>query len=144
VLSTLQAMPRPGSRLAYQGVVESGAPLAVWREQEDSQADATACGTMQSVELSLKPMPSAAELEAQWRSCTDPVQKERLWRKRGVRKVVGDGASAQVPFWTWRLGDCLVIAHPNEAYSQFQIALRSHFHPRPVVVITLANGSAGY
>jgi hypothetical protein len=143
VLSTLEAMDRPAARLAYQGVVESGAPLAIWR-----QVDEPACSTIAArrvmVPLALKPLPSIAEIEAQWRDCNDPVLKERLWRKRGVRKVVGEGDTAEMPLWIWRLGDAMLLGQPNEPYSRLQLDLRRTFAGRAVAVMNLVNGSAGY
>jgi hypothetical protein len=143
VLATLEAMQRPAASLEYQGVVESGAPLAVWRTV-DAPISTDLAARMQMVEYPLKPLPSLAELEQRWRTCDDPVQKERLWRQRGVRKIVGDGATTSMPLWTWRLGDSFLIAHPNEAYSRLQLDLRAAFTPRPVAVMNLVNGSAGY
>jgi hypothetical protein len=143
VLGTLEAMERPGCRLAYQGVVESGAALAVWR-QVDAPVDSALAADLRTVGYALKPLPSIAEIEAQWRTCDDPVQKERLWRKRGVREVVGDGTVTHMPLWTWRLGDSLLVGQPNEAYSQFQLDLRARLAPRAVAVMNLVNGSAGY
>ncbi len=143
VLSTLEAMDQPGARLAYHGVVESGAPLAVWRQEATTISTAIAAQRV-LVSLPLKPLPSIAEIEAQWRACDDPVLKERLWRKRGVRKVVGDGGVAHMPLWIWRLGDALLIGQSNETYSQFQLDLRRTFDPRHVAVMNIVNGSAGY
>lgn len=143
VLSTLEAMGRPGAALAYDGVVESGAPLAVWR-QKDTPSRSTLAAERVLVSLPLKPMPSIAEIEAQWAACDDPVIRERLWRKRFVRKVVGEGTTAEMPLWVWRLGDALLFGQPNEAYSGFQIELRAAFRPQQVAVMNLVNGSAGY
>jgi hypothetical protein len=142
-LSTLESMNPACSRLAYHGVIESGAPLAAFRQTPALVSDAL-CASMSAVELSIKPMPTASEFEAQWKACDDPVQKERLWRKRGVRKVVGDGQTCQMPLWIWRLGDAFIVGHPNEAYSVMQTTLRASFPNRAVVVGNLVNGSAGY
>jgi hypothetical protein len=89
-------------------------------------------------------MPSAADLEEQWRNCDDSVIKERLRRQRQVRSIVGDGTSTSMPMWTWRIGDALLVGQPNEAYSRLQIELRNRFAPRAVAVMNLVNGSAGY
>jgi hypothetical protein len=142
VVSALEAMARPGARLVYDGVVESGAPLAVWR-QASAPTSTTIAARRVIVPLPLKPLPSIEEIERQWRECADPVLKERLWRKRGVRKVVGDGAVAEMPLWVWRLGDELLVGQPNETYSLFQMELRDSFG-RGVAVMNIVNGSAGY
>src|SRR5205085_2415363 len=70
--------------------------------------------------------------------------KERISRRRSVRKIVGDGASAQMPMWVWRIGDALLVGHPNEAYSQMQIELRRRFAPTPVAVMNVVGCGAGY
>jgi hypothetical protein len=143
VLSTLEAMERPARRLAYRGVVESGAPLALW-QQEPVHASEILAAERVGVKFPLKPMPSLAEFEAQWNACSDPVMKERLWRKRGVRKVVGDGAIAAMPMWVWRIGDVVLAGQPDEAYSTFQLDIRGAFPGRAIAVMNLVNGSAGY
>jgi hypothetical protein len=143
VLSTIEAMDEHSTRLAYQGVVESGAPLAIWQPAPDRPSTHLAAARV-GVQLPLKPLPSIAEIEAQWRACNDPVLKERLWRKRGVRKVVGDGDVTEMPLWVWRIGDAMLAGQPNEPYSRFQIDLRRQFHGRAIAVMNLVNGSAGY
>jgi hypothetical protein len=143
VLATLEAMDLPSARLAYDGVVESGAPLAAWRQQPDAPSAVLALA-VHDVELPLKNLPPRAEIEAQWRACDDPVMKERLARQIAVRSIVGDGDSTRMPLWTWRLGDAVLVGQPNEAYSQFQTALRERFPGRAVAVMNLVNGSAAY
>jgi hypothetical protein len=143
VLATLEAMGRPGTNLIYQGVVESGAPLAMW-QQEQTAISTRLEAKMTIVKLPLKPLPSIAEIEAKWNRCEDPVQKERLWRQRGVRKVVGDGSVTSMPLWMWRIGDALVFGQSNETYSRFQQHLRAKFAPHAVAVMNMVNGSAGY
>jgi hypothetical protein len=143
VLATLEAMERPGQRLAYEGVVESGAALGVWR-QVDYDVPTNLTAMLQHVEYELKPLPSIAEIERQWRECTDHVQKERLWRKRCMRRVVGDGTATRMPLWAWRLGDAMLFGQPLEAYSRFQKELRAALAPRAVSVMNIVNGSAGY
>jgi hypothetical protein len=143
VLSALEAMSRPGMELSYDGVVESGAPLAVWRPKPISPSRVLAAKQVM-VEYPLKPLPSLAELEAQWNAETDPALKERLWRKRAVRRTVGDGATTKMPLWMWRIGDAFLVGQPNEAYSKFQIDLRAALAPHHVAVMNVVNGSAGY
>jgi hypothetical protein len=143
VLSALEAMERPGMQLVLENVVESGAPLAIWRQKASEPSDLLEAKRV-LVSLGLKSMPSLAEIEANWRECDDHVMKERLSRQRGVRALVGDGSTADVPLWIWRLGDSILIGQPNEAYSQFQIELRTALAPRAVAVMNLVNGSIGY
>jgi hypothetical protein len=143
VMSALEAMPKPGQEVAYSGVIESGAPLAVWKSHE-IKPSRTLAAKQVVVEFPLKPLPSLAELEAQWKAETDPALKERLWRKRAVRRTVGDGATTKMPLWVWRIGDAFFVGQPNEAYSKFQIDLRAALAPHHVAVMNLVNGSAGY
>jgi hypothetical protein len=70
--------------------------------------------------------------------------KERLWRKRGVRRIVGDGSSARMGLWCWRLGDALLFGHPHEAYSVMQTTLRAQFPAQAVAVMNIVNGYASY
>ena len=143
VLSTLEGMERPGRTLTFDGVVESGAPLAVWRQKASPASSALAARRI-AVPLALKPLPSIAQIEAEWQATDDPVMKERLWRKRGVRKVVGDGDVTDMPLWIWRIGDAVLVGQPNEPYSRLQTDLRAQFPGRAVAVMNLVNGSAGY
>ena len=136
VLATLEAMDPPGMRLVYKGVVESGAPLAVWRA-EASPVGTTLAARRVMVPLPLKPKPAAAEVD-------DPVARERLARQRAVREIVGEGSVGEMPMWTWQVGDAWLVGQPNEAYSTFQTTLRETFKPRAVAVMNLVNGSAGY
>jgi hypothetical protein len=136
VLATLEAMDPPGTRLVYKGVVESGAPLAVW-QAETSLVSTTLAARRVMVPLPLKPAPATAEAD-------DPVMRERVARQRAVREIVGDGAVSEMPMWAWQVGDAVLVGQPNEAYSRFQTTLRDAFRPHAVAVMNLVNGSAGY
>lgn len=141
VLSVLEGWP-DGSQV-FDRVVESGAALAVTRVS--SVADrADAGAVVRRVELALKPLPSVAEIEARMGDCTDRAMSERLWRQRGVRRMVGDGLTMPLPLWIWRMGETFVVAGPGEAYSALQIDLRRRFPGRPIVVLNVTNGYAGY
>ena len=142
-LSTLEGMLSPGSQLEYTGVVESGAPLAIWRPKP--RAPSGALGALQlNVELPLKDLPSAAELEAALQACEDRVQAERLRRKLRVRRTVGEGKTATMPLWIWRVGDGYFVGQPNEAYTLLQTELRRAFPGNAITVMNLVNGGAGY
>lgn len=143
VLATLEAMLQPGRQLAFSNVVESGAPLALWI-QSPFEPDATLSGQQHNVQLPLKQLPSISEIELQWAAATDRVMKERLLRQRGVRNAVGDGNTAVIGLWIWRIGTSFLVGHPNEAYSKYQLELRSHLAPFSVAVINVANGHIGY
>jgi len=142
-LSTLEGMLPSGTRMEFTGVVESGAPLAIWRPKAR-----TPSGELRAlqvdVELPLKDLPSAAELEAALQACQDRVQSERLRRKLRVRRTVGEGKTATMPLWVWRVGDGYFVGQPNEAYTLLQTELRRAFPGSAITVMNLVNGGAGY
>ncbi len=143
VLSALDGLLPAGKALIYQGAVESGAPLGIWRE-----GDYAPSGCLQAqmavISMPLKDLPALAEIEALWAACEDHVRKERLWRQRGIRKSLGDGTHADMPLWVWKLGGAFLAGQPNEAYSAFQTELRAQLAPAAVAVINIVNGYAGY
>lgn len=143
VLSTLESMLPPGRQLSFSNVVESGAPLAVWKENP-VQAPVTLLHEMVEIDFSLKSLPSFDEIEKQWQECEDRALKERLWRKMAIRKVVGEGETVKIPLWIWRLGNSFLIGQPNEAYSVFQQELRRQLAGNAVAVMNVVNGHIGY
>jgi hypothetical protein len=143
VLSALEAMLPATSRLEFSGTVESGAPLAMWT-RKPQEPSSILLSKMMDMELPLKHLPSVMEIEEQLQNCSDRVLKERLWRQRSVRRLVGDGQNAHFGVWLWRLGDSILVGHPNEAYSRFQVDLRKMLAPCPVAVMNITNGSIGY
>jgi hypothetical protein len=143
-LSTLEGMLPPRTQLEYAGVVESGAPLATWKRAA-RPASTTLDALLVEVELNLKDdLPSAEEIEAQLKASTDRVLSERLRRKLRVRRVVGEGRTAKVPLWAWRVGDGFFVGQPNEAYTLLQTGLRREFPASAITVMNLVNGSIGY
>lgn len=143
VLATLTGMLPPQTRLAYTGIVESGAPLAVW-EREVQELPNTLRARQVNLSFCLQPMPTLAELDHLLHTTEDRALAERLHRKRRIRKAVGDGDATRMPLWAWQLGDSLWIAHPNEAYSALQTTLRERFPDHTVVVMNVTNGHFGY
>src|SRR5690606_23777135 len=98
VLATLEDMEPPGTCLNYSGVMESGAPLAVWKHAVDKPGVKLKC--MQTrVEIPLKDWPTADELEQQRQACTDRALEERLRRRRNIRRGIGDGKTLDLPIW---------------------------------------------
>lgn len=143
VLATLEEMLPPETKLIFDRIVESGAPLALWKYKMDEPSELFSAMEI-PVSFSLKEMPSLKEIEKELEDCTDRVLRERLFRKKSVRKSIGDGNVYQVSLWVWRLGNSFIIAQPNEAYSVFQINLRRELLPFTITAINLANGSIGY
>jgi hypothetical protein len=142
-LAVLRDMLPPSTRLEYEGVMESGAPLAIWKHVTHASSSDIAAGRI-GVRLALKPGPTVEEVQARLRelqrSGSDPVQAERLLRRRRIMQSTGPGPTTDMPLWAWRLGDALLVAQPNEAYSWLQMQLRARFAPRPVIVVNIANG----
>jgi hypothetical protein len=143
VLSILNAMPPAGSALRFDGVVESGATLAQWTLAAQP-TDVTLHAEMTHFPLPLKPQPSLSSLQQQLDECTDNPQRERLRRRMSIVRFVGSQQTCDMPLWAWRIGGALLFFQPNEMYSDWQIALRSRWPGRPVVVTNLSNGSCGY
>jgi hypothetical protein len=142
-LAALNAMEPPGMQLSYAGVVESGAPLAVWKHEpaersRQLQAHRVTAGAP------LKDWPSAEVLEQQHRECTDRALKERIRRKLTIRRGIGDGSRFDLPIYVWRIGDAVLVGCAGEAYSVLQKELRRRFPETAVVCMNLINGSIGY
>ena len=140
VLSTLAGMLPPRTQLGYAGVVESGAPLAIW-ERQPAQASSNLRALQATVEIELKhDLPALAQIESELSLATDAFLIERLRRKTRVRRAVGNAASTPLPVWVWQVGGCIVIAQANEAYSALQTELRARFPGKAIVVMNMTNG----
>ena len=142
-LAVLADMEPSGTELTYGGVVESGAPLAMWK-RTPHVAPTILRALNGSVELPLKRWPPTDELERQRQECTDHVLEERLRRKLDVRRTLGDGKTFELPFWVWRIGDALLVGCMVETYSWIQQHLRKRFSDRAIICMNLVNGSIAY
>lgn len=138
-LAALTGMTPPLTRPTYTGAVESGAPLAVWRMASSEPSTGLECRRM-DVEVPVRAGLSLAEVEARLATETDPVQIERLRRRRRITRHIGEGATTSVPLWIWRLGDSFLVAQPDEAYSWLQVELRNRFPNRRIAVLNITNG----
>lgn len=143
-LATLTPLESGCSHLRYEGPVESGAPLAVWRAMSHD-LDPTLIASMQQVELRVKSdLPTIAEIEARLAQKPSGFQHERLTRQRRVRSSIGDDVASREKVWLWRLGQAALVAVPFEAYSIFQQQLRAALPNITVLVLNIANGHLGY
>ncbi len=142
-LATLHDMEPAATALTYTGVMESGAPLAVWRHQP-CDVPGVLRAVERIVDLEIKDWPSADELEQQRAACTDRALEERLRRKRDIRRSLGDGKTFALPIHAWRMGEAVLIGTCCEAYSILQQELRSRFPNNAIVCMNLINGSIGY
>lgn len=141
VLSTLESMWRPGEELAYEGVKESGAPLALWRPRRfDLPRGVEARHVV--VDLPRKPWPSGDQVQAELKACTDRALAERLRRKLLlIRRLDADAPGG---LWVWHVGAIVLVGQLNETYPQYQQELRAAAPGRAVVVMNVVNGSFGY
>jgi hypothetical protein len=142
-LAVLEGMLAPGQALRYEGVVESGAPLAVWLPGPFQPSTELAGGAV-DVPLPLKPMPSEAELEAELEATDDRAIAERLFRKLQILRSLSGDDHQVFPAWVWRVGDSLVVGQANEPYSAFQEDLRRAFSETTVVVMNTSGAEMGY
>jgi len=142
-LGALLAMPPAGTELALSGVVESGAPLAIWGPRAVEQ-QRSGHAVQFDVAVDLKSdLPTIEELGVAWADI-DPLSRvERLRRARNLRALYSADGDATHPLWVWRLGDCAVVAQPGELYSTFQERLRARFPERAVVVLNVTNAPGG-
>ena len=144
VLATLESMLPARTGLTFGGVVESGAPLAIWKRRLFEPCTVLEAARVE-VALPLKPhLESAAELRRQLDSRMDQVQERRARRKLRIVDSVGSGSSCLMPAWIWRIGKAFLVGHPNEAYSLLQTTLRRCFPDHAVVVMNVVNGHIGY
>jgi hypothetical protein len=66
---------------------------------------------------------------------------ERMNRQLTRLAALPAGPEFPLPVWLWRMGDACWLAVEAEHYQRLQRALRERFAGRPIVVMTLANGS---
>lgn len=137
-LSVLRGMLPPATAVAYQGVKESGAPLAVWTYAPRA-CSTTLIAEQTKVELPLKPGMSLEEIDRLLGCNPDPVTRERLRRRRRILQSVGEGETTCMPLWIWKIGDQCLAAQPNEAYSWLQTEL-SRRMPNPTLALNTVNG----
>lgn len=142
-MSALESMLPPRHKLTYRGVMESGAPLAVWLPERFEPSKLVAADGF-DIPLPIKKMPSVARMEADIAACKDRTLRERMFRKLQIVKTLGDSGTFAMPAWVWRLGGAIIVAHPNEAYSCFQQDLRAALPDFAVVVMNVTGPELGY
>jgi len=142
-LAAMEGLRDAGRDLAFSGALASGAPLALWKEQATPVAEHLFTGDF-TVDVPYKQLPSVALIEQEHAVATDRVLKDRLWRKLNTRLVIGDQKEAKLPLWIWQMGEAILVAQPNETYSDFQLELRKAFPNTIIMVVNIANGYVGY
>lgn len=145
VLSTLEGLLEPGHDLVYEGVVESGAPLGVWRSRPVQAPAASITPRKVTISLPIKDeYPPMSVIEHELANATEPYLIERWSRKARIRKTLGDSDHFEFPIWVWQVGKAFIVGYPGEAFSDMQRELRAAFPDYRVVVMNVTNGSIGY
>lgn len=139
VLSALVNMPPAGTALTFDGVVESGAPLAIWSSRP-TDVPTRVAGIVERVEMDVRPLTTLDDLSREWPEVDGAVLEERLRRATDLREGYVTGPVVDHPVWVWRLGNAVLVAHPGEAYSLLQTELRRRFPDHHLIVSNLANG----
>lgn len=143
VLATLVQEDHAAQRWAFDRALISGAPLACWSFQK--QVLSTEFKQLvHTVKVPYKNLPSLEAIFKEYESCSDRVMKDRLWRKYNTRKTIADQREATIPVWLWKMGDAILVAQANEAYSCYQSIIRAEYPNHTIVFINIANGYVGY
>jgi len=138
VLSALEGMLPPGQELVYRGILESGAPLAIW-QPEPFDPPGRLSVRRESVVYATRTDEELDAVERMWESLDERVRGERLSRRIHLRRSL-PRARAGIGLWVWRVGEAVFVGQPNEAYSRFQRELRRRFPEHALVVMNLVNG----
>jgi len=162
-LSALEALPPAGTRFEYAGPVVSGATLGVWKHQPLPSDRIAATGKWRlqrwTVNLAYRPELPTSDSVVAARSRFEAARKraeetgdeglardaramiERMDRQMTRLAALPAGPEIPLPVWLWQIGDAVWLAVEAEHYQRLQRALRGRFPERPIVVMTLANGS---
>jgi hypothetical protein len=145
--AAVEALPPPGTRFLYQGLVASGADLGTWGYaplDPEALAECTRLsGEVIQVDLMLKEPPDPT-LPAQLAAAVEHHTREKLTRKILLQEALGAEPEHHMPLWIWRLGQAALVAIPNEPYSVLQQRLRARFAGTAVLVLGVTNGTTGY
>lgn len=141
--AAIEGLPPAGTSFVYTGIVASGANLGTW---EHRPTDAEPASERLAARVSRVPLRRKEELGVvESLSAPDSVQElEKALRRRFLSQALGDGPVYEMPIWTWRLGDALLVAIPNEPYSVLQVELRRRFAGTPLLVLGVTNRTMGY
>lgn len=145
--AAIEALPPPGTRLAYTGIVASGANLGTWAYRPCEPAQLEQAHVLERVvaHVELARKEELGVVESLSGSAPDsPQEREKALRRELLRLALGDEPTHAMPLWGWRLGQALLVALPNEPYSIFQVELRRRFAGVPLLVLMTTNGGVGY
>ncbi len=141
--AAIENLPPAGTRFVYTGIVASGANLGTWEHQP---IDADPASERLAAQVSQVPLQRKEDLGVvESLSAPDSIQEqEKALRRHFLSQALGDGPVYEMPVWTWRLGDALLVAIPNEPYSVLQVELRERFAGTPLLVLGVTNRTMGY
>lgn len=145
--AALEALPPPASQFVFSGVVASGANLGTWAYRPlDSIAQARSARLVpHMIQVPLQRKALLTAVDPPGADGGDPLaEAEKASRRADIQAALGDDPICQMPLWLWRLGDALLLACPNEAYSSMQVELRRRFARLPLLVLGCTNGGVGY
>ena len=143
--AAIEGLPPAGTRFVYTGIVASGANLGTWEHQPIEPEPAGQLLAAQVSHVPLRRKEDLGVVESAAGAGPDSVQEqEKALRRRFLSQALGDGPVYEMPVWTWRLGDALLVAIPNEPYSVLQVELRRRFAGTPVLVLGVTNRTMGY
>ena len=145
--AAIEALPPPGSRFAYTGIVASGANLGTWEYRPCEPEQLDRAGVLERVltHVELAKKGELGVVDSVSSSTPDsPQEREKALRRELLQLALGDGPTHAMPLWGWRLGEALLVALPNEPYSVFQAELRERFAGVPLFVLMTTNGGVGY
>jgi len=145
--AAIENLPPAGTRFVYTGIVASGANLGTW-EYQPAEAEQLPAAEQLAARVDHVPLRRKEEIgvvESLSGATPDSVQEqEKALRRRFLSQALGDSPVYEMPVWTWRLGDALLVAVPNEPYSVFQVELRRRLAGTPLLVLGVTNRTMGY
>ena len=145
--AALESLPPAATRFVYTGIVASGANLGTWEHQpaEEQQLRASEQLAAREDHVELARKEALGVVDSLSNATPDSVQEqEKALRRRFLSEALGDDPVYRMPVWTWRLGEALLVAVPNEPYSVFQTELRRRFAGTPLLVLGVTNRTMGY
>ena len=141
--AAIEGLPPAGTRFVYTGIVASGANLGTWEHRPSDPDPGSERLAARVTRVPLRRKEDLGVVESL--SAPDSVQEqEKALRRRFLSQALGDGPVYEMPIWTWRLGDALLVAIPNEPYSVLQVELRRRFAGTPLLVLGVTNRTMGY
>lgn len=146
----------------YAGVVESGAPLAVYAHRPKLDVDTTLRVATATVTLPVRPFPTRTEGEARAREARELLAERRranasedeireaTYRAKRIAQQAGhsrltDGKSeVQLDLQAIRIGGAAILGAPVEVFNELGVTVAERSPFAWTAVCGYSNGSAGY